>query len=337
MYKKYVSSVFIAVSSLFSLPIFASTYIPCDGCSYLQMRNAAIAHGVGRFVVGNIASKQVQGFQVRSGRVVEVIGKNRTANTVAGANIGTGLIADLDDLTASELAAFSAYVKFYNLSPIGYHKQFNLLIVPAGSPVGVPNNPSSITSNGIIADNQSLATDAIHAMKPMAVPVPGGGTVSYPVPGVNAYDMINGGPTQNTFLSWIGGLTTFNVSNAINTGLSTLAVFHITDVNNVPVVSITVTFTDNSHIGVYIDNNQQPPQIKVNPNTAVDSHGNTIPASAPAVAGSGKQEYNFLGAGNGGDAGNMASQIGSFGINPPASAHYACTRIASGTIHCVAY
>ena len=341
MSKKYVCAAFISASSIFSLPTLASTYISCDSCSYTQMRNTAIAHGVGRFVVGNILSQQVQAFQVRSGVVAKVIGRSATENLVASNNVigGANLIADLSDLTPSESAAFSAYVRFYNYSPVGYHKQINLTIVPMGAAVGVANIPSDVTnSNRMIVKGQMAGKDITYGITPMSVPVSGGGTVTYPTPGANAYSVINNGPTQNAFLTWVASLASFNVDNIINTGLSALAVFNITDVNNVPVVSITVTFTDKSHVGVYIDNTQQPPQVKLNPDTAVDSHGNNIPASAPAVAGNGRQEYQFTGAGAGGDRGSMGAQIGGFRISVPAhSLHYSCGSVNGGRIECVAY
>lgn len=337
---QYVSAIFIVVSSVLSLPTLASTYIPCDGCSYAQMRNTAVARGVGRFVVGDVTSQQVRVFQVRSGVVVRVTGKSATENLVAsgGTRGGANLIADLGNLTPSESAAFSAYARFHNYSPVGYHKQINLFVVPVGVAVGVANSPGKVASTDrMVVKDQVAGKSAIYGMTPMSVPAPGGGTVSYPTPGVNAYSVINSGPTQNAFLTWVAGLSSFNVENMINTGLSALAVFDITDVDSVPVVSITVTFADGSHVDVYIDNTQQPPQVKLNPNTAVDSHGNNIPASASAVAGNGRQEYRFTGAGAGSDKGNMGSQIGFFGIIVPASLHYSCGSVNGGPIQCVAY
>jgi hypothetical protein len=297
----------IVLSSLLAQQVMASTYIPCDGCSALQMTNAAIAQGVGRYIVGSVPQNRVEALRVYSGSHVNAITTKTTART---------LYVDYVDMTPAEKLAFSSYVKFYNAVPKGYHKHFNLVITGVGSAAVV---------SGSIGVMQPMSGRFHTGFSPMSTPAPnGGGSVSYPTPGVTAYTVVDGGPAQSAFLGWIGGLTNYGVSDTVTAGLQTLSIFHVTNTDNLPEISFTVTFTDGSHIGVYVDITQQPPQLMVNPKTAVDSHGNTIPASYVAVAGNGKQRYDFSGDGNGSDIMNMHKQIHGFGIDLPASSRYEC-------------
>jgi hypothetical protein len=325
MYGTYRRFALLAFSSLLASQAFAAAYVPCDGCSFTQMQGAALGRGVGRYVVGDVIANRVEAFRLYFGTHVNSVPINNA--------IGKLYIED-GDLTAQEEAAFAAYVKFYNAPPMGYQKQFDLRIVPAGSPVGVPNSAANID---MVNAGPVSAMELLHNLSPMSVPKPGGGTVSYPNPGVNAYTVLNDGPSQNAFLSWLGSLATFNISDTLTTAVTALSVLHVTNVDHVLTISFTVTFTDGSHIGAYVDATQLPQQIVVNARTAVDSHGNNIPAAVTAVAGNGKQNYDFSGRGNITDRSNMRNQIGSFGINPPNTEKFACTSVAGGSIHCVPY
>jgi hypothetical protein len=325
MYKTYFGFALITFYGLFVQPVFAAAYVPCDGCSYTQMQGAALGRGVGRYVIGNINANKVEAYRVYFGT---------HANSVLVNNVMGRLYIEDGSLTAQEEAAFSAYVKFYNAPPMGYQKQFDLRIVPAGSPVGVPN---SVATVDIVNASPASAMGLLHNISPTSVPKPGGGTVSYPTPGVNAYTVLNDGPSQNAFLGWLGGLAMFNISDTLTTAATALSVLHVTNVDHVLSISFTVTFTDGSHIGAYVDATQLPAQIVVNPKTAVDSHGNNIPAAVAAVTGNGSQNYNFSGRGNATDRGNMRNQIGRFGIDLPNTEKFACTSISGGSIHCVPY
>lgn len=319
----------IAIFTLFGCfvkPVFASTYIACDGCNQDQMANAALANGVGRVIVGNIPGNDVAAFRVYGGTHANVMPRGPQAN------LATKLYVDDGSITQNELTAFSKFVEFYNAFPVGYRKQYNLQIVPAGSPTGPSINVSAISSK--IPVNPVVKSSSPGYFSPMGIPVPGNGTVNYPTPGTNVYSVINSGPAQNAFLGWIGNLGMFNISNTLTDFAYMLSVFHVTNINNMPMVSFTVTFTDDSRIGVYVDSSQLPMQILINQKTGVDSHGNNVPASKDAVAGNGRQDYNFLGNGNPADMGQMNSQIGAFGIPVPSTWIYACTNIGGGSINC---
>ena len=306
---------------------FASEYIACDGCSMSQMANVARLHGVGRYVVGDITGNKVEALRVKSGshggipEKMEPYSINQVLN---------------DNLTPEEIQAFSSYREFHHASPVGYKKHFNLTIVPSN----VPARTSNAEGNMVSPSAKPRTNAGYSGAKPMGSPAPGGGEVSYPNPGVNAYAVVNGGPTQNAFLHWLGGLSAYGIRDQSIAAVMALSVFHISDASAIPGLSFTVTFTDGSHIGVYVDTAEQPPQLEVDPNTAVDSHGNNIPASAGAVAGKGKQEYDFSGRGNATDEGDMRTQIGGFGVYLPATHRYACTSfpVSGGVqIHCVPY
>lgn len=321
MDSKYVGSALLVLAGAFAHPAFASAYIPCDGCSDSQMQTVALAHGVGRFVVGNVLGNSAEAFRVYLGTHANVTGVSAATSR---------LYIDYDSLTSQESVAFAAYVRFYHAIPMGYQKQYDLRIVPPGSPVGVPNTATAMLSR--------VSTQL--GVKPMSQPA-GGGTVAYPTPGVNAYTVVNGGPDQNQFDTWLSTLANFNIASTVTDGMTTLSEFHITDVSQQPGISFTVTFTDGSHIGAYVDTKQQPPQITVNPNTAVDSHGNTIPASYAAVAGAGRQNYGFGGGGNSTDRSNMGRQIGGFGVDMPGTNRFACVSTVDENnrpmVHCVPY
>lgn len=318
------------LSMLMALPFvqgtFASEYIACNGCSLSQMTNVARAHGVGRYVVGDITGNKVEALRVQSG----IHGAIPERMTPHGINQVV-----FDNLTPAEVQAFSYYRDFYHAAPAGYKKHYNLIIVRSGAAASTSYN------DHVDAMPSSSGTRSRHFdPMPMGSPAPGGGEVSYPEPGVNAYDVVNGGPAQNAFLAWIGRLPSYGIRDQSIAAVTALSVFHIADSSAIPELTFTVTFTDGSHIGVYVDTTEHPPQLEVDPDTAVDSHGNKIPASASAVAGNGQQEYDFTGSGNGTDGENMRNQIGAFGIDPPASHRYKCTSfpVKGGIrVHCVAY
>ncbi len=315
------------IAITFAPGAFASTYVPCDGCSMSQMQNVARRQGVGRYVVGDIIGNKIEAFRVQSGT------HGTLPQRMAPHSISR---VAYDNLTSQEIQAFSYYKQFYDAPPAGYKKHFNLTIVPSGASSSV----STGVANRSLSSNGPMAKSMYSGLMPMGSPAPGGAEVSYPASGVNAYTVVNNGPTQNAFLYWLGGLSTYDIHDQSIAAVTAMSVFHITDSSALPELTFTITFTDGSHIGVYVDNTKHPPQLEVDSNTAVDSHGNNIPASADAVAGKGRQEYDFSGNGNGGDEKSMGSQIGAFGIDLPATERYACTSYpgVGGGIetHCVA-
>jgi hypothetical protein len=319
----------LVVSGLFMRPAFSSIYGPCDGCSYGQMERAALAHGVGRYVVGSVLTNDVRAFLVYQGNYQNNVSTSGVAITLPQSH----LYSDYDEVTTDERDAFSSYHTFYGTSPIGYSKQFNLRIVAPDKPTGVPN---SVARNKAVNGGFAGMVNDGGKVGPISEPTSVGGTVSYPTPGINAYVVVNGGPDQNAFLRWLGGVPGFGITGTMPNALASLSVFHIADESKIPAISFTVTFKDGSHIGAYVDSTQLPPQIKVNQNTAVDSHGNSIPPSFAAVAGDGRRNYGFLTRGNETDLGNMRRQIGSFGIAVPSTRQFSCTA-TRGSIHCFSY
>lgn len=309
------------ILGLMTPPAFAARYIACDSCTGTQMENAALQSGVGRVLVGNVNTNSLVAFRVYLAPQPQVIGQQGPP--------AQHRYVDADEVSSEESSAFSELTSFYKSIPTGYHKQFNLRIVPAGQAVGLPDVARShlgTQSNVFMPESK---------IQPFSEPAPGGGTINYPTPGTNVYDVINSGPKQNAFLSWLDGVPTYSISSILTSATKAASVLHITDTSNMPTLSFTITFEDGSHIGAYVDFSQQPPQLVINENSGVDSHGNNVPATKSAVAGSGVQKYNFGGRGNNTDRGNMRQQLGFFGIDPPASIEWACTRIDKDTIHCI--
>lgn len=314
---KCAASAGLLLAGLCSQVAFASSYLSCDGCDIAEMRGAALSHGVGRHVVGNVTGGNAQAFRVYLAPQPRVIGMTQDhANR-------NRLFADYDILTSQESSAFLSLVKFYNAYPVGYQKTYVLQIVPPGTPLGDAN------TNGALA---STYLPKIGEVSPQSEPPPGMAKVSYPTPGVTVYNVVTPGPEQNVLLTWVGQQTVFNINSVISNAVDT-SVLHSLGAAS-PSVRIVVTFTDGSHIDVGIDDSGVTPRMVVNEDSAVDSHGNNVPASPSAVAGNGKQIYGFGGFGNKADQGNMAKLIGSYGISVPSSPVYACVKVGNAPINC---
>lgn len=314
---------FLLAAALVVLPlstVSATQYVPCDGCDYSTMSNAALTRGVGRYVVGNALQDQVYGFRVYLASRPMLTAANQPAAVQRR-------FVDETVLDPAEVDAFKALASFYQQAPVGYRKHYELTIVPADQPVTLGHD--EVSSVGVPPINPAFAA--------LGVTAPGsGGTVHYDVPGTNVYSVINSGPVQNQFLSWVGNKASCQITSALTNMAKAAGVLHLADISALPAVSFTVTFEDGSRIGAYVDTAQAPAQLKVNPGSGVDSHGNNVPADRDAVAGAGKQNYDYSRAGgNGGDLVNMQGQIRGFGIDVPATTAFACTRIAGGAIHCI--
>ena len=61
------ASTFLALSLMFTGESYASNYVNCFGCTQLQMANAALAHGVGRVLVGNLQTNTLIAFRISQG------------------------------------------------------------------------------------------------------------------------------------------------------------------------------------------------------------------------------------------------------------------------------
>ena len=323
MYGKKLAVGMIACLGFFAHAAMADGYIQCDTCTNGQMSAAAKAHGVGRYVVGNVTSNYVVAFRVYQGAGPQVV---RSDSSNANTALTTSYYDEPDTVTASESAAFTSLVNFYNAAPVGYQKQYVLQIVPAGS----------ATTNAYKPISSSYADSPMaQSVHPMSEPAPGTATVTYPATGENAYTFVNSGSYQNAMLNWVGSQSVLGINSTISNAVNS-SVFHTLG-GQTAAVYITVIFTDGSHIGVGVDFTQSPPALTVNENSAVDSHGNNIPATAAAVTGSGIQEYSFKNNGNSTDYQHMATQLENFGVQVPAgpAVTYACTSSPGSGVHCV--
>lgn len=306
----------------------ATEYVPCDGCDYSAMSNAALARGVGRYVVGNVLQGEVYGFRVYVASRPKLTGTSQPLATQRR-------FVDETTLAPAENEAFKALASFYQQAPVGYQKHYNLTIVPSDQPATFPAN-STATSDRTIAS--TFGSNPIpQSLIALGVQAPGsGGTVHYDVPGTNVYSVINSGPAQNQLLTWVGNRVTYQITTELTSLTKAADVFHLTNASVLPTVSFTITFEDGSKIGVYADTTQSPAQLKINPNSGVDSHGNNVPASRDAAAGLGIQNYDFSGSGGSrSDLANMQNQLRGLGILAPTTTTFACTRVAGGEIHCV--
>lgn len=314
--KKLFTALATTLSLFVACQAEASRYIECDSCNAAQMSAAAIGQGVGRYVVGNVTTGNVDAYRVYRSTAPQIVGGSKL-----DPELTTNLYVDDGNITSYETAGFQALVRFYHAAPVGYQKQYILQIVPAGT---------ATSTIDFVNDRQKPGV-----FHPMSQPSPGTARVTYPATGENVYSFVNSGAAQNGMLNWVGKQTVLGINSTFS-NLVNSSVLH-TFTGTAPNVYVTVIFTDGSHIGVYVDLTQSPPALMVNEASAVDSHGNNVPANATAVTGSGRQVYNFSGNGNVSDQGNMAGQIGSFGINVPVTGYgYACVG-TPGLVTCTPY
>jgi hypothetical protein len=310
MTRKSILAMAAVSLAFFTHATMASTYIQCDTCTIEQLTSTALAHGVGRYVVGNISTNSVVAVKVYQSSHQNAIGAKPVADTDA-------LYTEDGNITAAETAAFTTLVNFYNAAPVGYQKQYTLQIVPAGTSADAYKPISS-------AYDPSLIAKGPH---PLNQPAPGAAKVTYPDTGENAYSFVNSGAYQNAMLNWVGNQTVLGLNSTISNAVNS-SILHTLAPGQAPAVFVTVVFTDGSHIGVAVDFTQSPPALVVNETSAVDSHGNNIPATMAAITGSGKQIYNFANPGNPNDSKDMTQQIEAFGVSPPsgssATGAYAC-------------
>lgn len=170
---------------------------------------------------------------------------------------------------------------------------------------------------------------------------PSANDVYYDKPDVNVYDIINPSPEQNRFLAWENSINSSIAGTLLQATLLSLSNLHLVDLNkfNYPTVVITVKFDDNSQIDLIVDSSTDPPRLKLEQDTGLDSHDNNVPyldrnGNIQGLGGS----FDFVGAGNPNDLQDFLNMMALFGVpirnagSPAAGgAHgWACTRSGEG-------
>lgn len=100
----------LAFTFLFTGVASAADYVNCSGCNELQMANAALAHGVGRVLVGNLPDDNLIAFRVYQASRPEAITPRPLGASPSSTIVRRGhLYYDWDNLSAEESSAFGAY------------------------------------------------------------------------------------------------------------------------------------------------------------------------------------------------------------------------------------
>ena len=173
---------------------------------------------------------------------------------------------------------------------------------------------------------------------------PAANDVYYYDPDVNVYNIINPGPQQNNFLDWERSINTSLAGTILQATLLSLSNLHFVDLNkfNYPTVVITVKFDDNSQVDLEVDASTDPPHLKLDQDSARDSHNNNVPylnrnGQIQGLGGS----FVFTGAGNPNDLQNFLNEMAAMGVpitDGSSQPHgWACTRVGDGSYVCQKY
>lgn len=156
-------------------------------------------------------------------------------------------------------------------------------------------------------------------------------------PDANVYDVVNAGRHQNMMNAWLN-----SGINPLNTGVSImghaiqgLGTFRVIDGSTGPALSVPINFSDGSYVqGKF---NTTTGKLEVDPSTALDSHGNTVPylGKDGLVHGLGGQR-SFDGNGNPLDQNFFLNQLNTlnvpvfFGSLPIGQHGWACIKSGDG-------
>jgi hypothetical protein len=93
----------------------------------------------------------------------------------------------------------------------------------------------------------------------------------------SVYDVIDAGPRQNQLLDWLNGGSSWSTDAYLLTGWvrTGFAMFHLVDLSAAPTLGGTIHFADGSQVDGYYDN--VTGKIKIDPDSARDSHHNSVP------------------------------------------------------------
>jgi len=297
---KIIGALAIGAATFFTHAASATAYLGCESCSSAQMMQTAQNAGAGRFIVGDIVNKKASAFVVS---VVQHVGAKPT------------LEVSSDVLSPLESKGFDGLMAFYDDAPVGYQKVYDL----------------------VIDASSAHPTTASSWLQTMPFTLRGGGHVTYPSGNPSAFDLIDESPAQSKFLTWIGSMPQFGIAKAMNDLTSAISVVQVFDMTHRPGLAYVVTFADGSAMSAHVDIAQRPAQLTVNATSAIDSHGNTIPANQVAITGGGRKVYDYRGSGSAGDAPRMRTRLGYFGVTAPASVAFACVQLEASGTHCTSY
>lgn len=244
----------------------------CDGCSDAQMQQTAkSAIGSGTVYVGNINSRTVQAYSVYS---------ESETNLKAGGTGDSLLVKQADPIpgTAPYQATAEALVTYYYAAPVGWGKAFTAT-----------------------TDGKVRSMDGVQRAS----------GVSYPVPGVNVYDVVLPGAEQNDLTNWVEGLTSSSL-NSIPANIESMAsTFKLIDAGHMPTVQFRINFDDGSHIDIKEDFSTADAKASVVDDSGRDSHNNNVPSSKDSAVGGrhGASTYRFSGPGNSTDHQNWLDHM----------------------------
>lgn len=318
------ASTFLALSLMFTGESYASNYVNCFGCTQLQMANAALAHGVGRVLVGNLQTNTLIAFRISQGPQPLVIARQ----SLAPSSRTGGLYYDWDNLSSEEISAFAAY--------------HDLFIAAGGTSVAIDVTLALSKASGVGPSAAYFIASATPKLKPETVSDDGN---------IDAFDVVSTPVYRNEVAAKINALAIQGWPNLPNNvHLAIVRVLNFVGIGKIisspMTMVVNVRFADGTQSSYQWDSGTNTWTYV--PGSSKDLSGNPIPETALAAAGgpnSDEQNYifppNVYGASDGANQVDNLHRLG-ISIDVPVSYYgsswgIACVRVGSGSTVCHPY
>lgn len=315
--KQYVGTL-LASLLLFTGSVLANPYIACNGCGYIQMRSAALAHGQGRILIGNVPGHKLLAFLVYSAPQPQVVGQPTS--------LMNHLYADLDNVSLEESDAFVKYTNLYDAAG-GLSVTINAtLTLNKANSVG-PLTAYNLDSAKPKIIGMQANTGNINAFDIVSTPVYRS-QVAAQIPGLAIQGWAN--LPNNIHLAILGVLNTIGIGKVISSPLT---------------MTVNVVFADGTRSSFQWDSVNNAWTYVVG--SSKDGSGNPIPDTAAAASGApSASQQNYIFPGNVYGLSDGLQQINNMngmgiGISAPVNSRgsswgISCTTVSGGS-RCVTY
>ena len=306
MNAKRLAGILLTLTFLISGVSSATDYVNCSGCTQLQMANAALAHGVGRVLVGNLPANNLIAFRVYQGSQPLALASRLSAANPSNATAANHLFYDWDDLSTEEISAFAAY--------------YDLYLAAGGTAVTIDATLTLSKAASVGPGTAYLLAAARPSVRPMDVSSDGN---------INAFDVVSTPVYRDRVASQINGLAIQGWPNLPNNvHLQIVRVLNFVGIGKIissPITMIVnVRFADGTQSSFHW--NSTTNSWTYTPGSSKDLSGNPIPDTAQAAAGApnaSEQNYifppNVYGAS---DGANQVDNLHRLGIPIDVPVHY---------------
>ena len=302
----------------------------CDGCSAEDKKNKVTQltadMGTFDFYIGDLADRSIHKYQLARGYAQPPCrgpGCNQQQKTRV-------LTYVYDKDVEPEIAdAYGKLIAFHDSAPVGWKKLYEIQIVDVSNPMS-PGYKAFFDNGKLLSPKIPTFFHGLINLTPV---------MDYPDPNINVYDVINDGPKQNNFLNHIMNTTTQRLNANMTYLDKILSTFRIIDSTRIPDVAVQVRFSDGGKITALLDTSTTVAKYKIDPESARDSHNNTVPVEHKQLQ-RGIIQFDFRGPGAAYDQPNMGSQLHRFHVDmsqiPPGRTHYSCSALGN-SVTCTIY